>query len=190
MGEKRQYKQTCSATNRQGGPCGRPVVPGLSVCRYHGGSTKASRAAAARRLEAQKAERTAATYGLPVEVDPLSALLQELWRTAGHVAWLGALIADLDDVGAEGRDERGRVVERPSVWIQLYQQERAHLAKVAKDCLTVGIEERRVRLAEDQARAVAEAMRAFAVAVGLDPAEESVRAAMRNSLTAVAAHAA
>jgi hypothetical protein len=27
----------CSATNRRGKRCGRPVVPGLAVCRYHGG---------------------------------------------------------------------------------------------------------------------------------------------------------
>lgn len=151
-----------------------------------------------------------ATYGSPIEVEPLDALLGELWRTAGHVAWLGALIADLEhaptlearvsgdtDGATSGRSglkqyttDKGLMWEKPSVWVDLYQSERTHLARVAKDCLQVGIDERRVRLAEDQAKIIAGAMQAFARAVGLDPGEESVRIAMRHSLTVAAGAAA
>jgi hypothetical protein len=146
-----------------------------------------------------------ATYGTPVEVEPLDALLGELWRTAGHVQWLSELIAELDhegtgqarvsgeDYSSSGRSglkqyttDKGLTWEKPAVWLELYQSERTHLARVAKDCLTVGIEERRVKLAESQGRMIAGMMRSFAVAMGLDPATESVRLAMRQSLTLVA----
>ena len=36
------------------------------------------------------------SFGLPREVDPHEALLEEVHRMAGHVAWLGELVAALE----------------------------------------------------------------------------------------------
>lgn len=147
-----------------------------------------------------------ATYGSPVEVAPLDALLGELWRTAGHVQWLGDLIADLEhsDPHAEpvedgepastsGRSglkqytrDKGLLWEKPSVWVELYQHERTHLARVAKDCLQVGIEERRVKLVEEQGRMVADVIRRIVAGLGLDPGAPEVREVVRRELTVVA----
>lgn len=41
---------TCTATNRQGQPCGRPPIPGGRVCRHHGGASPSVKEAAHRRL--------------------------------------------------------------------------------------------------------------------------------------------
>lgn len=199
-----RHPRKCTGHKSNGDLCERWAVAGGTVCPSHGGRAPQVRAAAQRRQAEAGARRAMATYGTPVEVDPLDALLGELWRTAGHVQWLGELIGELehettararvsgDDHSSSGRSglkqyttDKGLTWEKPAVWVELYQHERAHLARVATDCLKVGIEERRVRLAEDQGRMIAGVMRSFAVAMGLDPATEAVRMAMRQSLTVV-----
>ena len=187
----------CGRKTRSGTPCQAWPVAGTDVCRMHGGSAPQVRAAAERRLERAAAERAAGTYGLPVEVDPLAALLGELYRTAGHVAWLGALVAELEHVegGESGlkqyrKGEGGALWERPSVWVELYQHERAHLAKVARDCLAAGVEERRVKMEEATAELIARAFRGFAVELGHDPADPAVRTAFRRHLAVVRGEAA
>jgi len=154
----------CRAHNRQGNPCGKGPLPGQRVCELHGGKSPQALEAADRRL----AERTAITalenFGLPVAIDPHSALLQELHRTAGAVEWLGAIVADLDlkEIGwgkvreKVGGEDHGNTYEAgKNVWVGLWQGERKHLVDVASACARAGIEERRVRLAEEQGRMLA-----------------------------------
>lgn len=120
--------------------------PGIGRCHSHGGATPTHEASARRIL----AEQAAATYGLPVDVDPAQALLDEVHRTAGHVAWLGALIAGMEErdlvwglseetVMPGGDGEGGGTITKhkagASVWLDLYQRERKHLAAVARDAL-------------------------------------------------------
>ena len=154
----------CAAHNNRGGPCGRPPAKGQHVCLKHGAGTAAAKAAAQVRLQQRAAQKALETFGLPVVIDPHTALLDELHRTAGAVAWLGAIVADLDqdDVtwgrtrDKTGGEDRGTTYEaRPNAWVQLWQTERRHLIDVAKACVNAGIEERRVRLAEDAGRVLA-----------------------------------
>ncbi|MFB4306936.1 hypothetical protein [Actinomadura sp. GTD37] len=115
-----------------------------------------------------RAALAAATYGVPIEVDPGQALLEEVHRTAGHVAWLASVVAELDrdevvwGVAEEvdrpavyGRDGDqiggGLEVKRkatPNAWVLLYQQERQHLARVAKAAIDAGVSERVVQVYE------------------------------------------
>lgn len=190
-------ERVCGAKKKQGaGACQRPAGwgtghPGSGRCKLHGGASPSGTKAARR----EEAERAVVLYGLPREVDPHTALLEELHRTAGHVQWLAAMIGAGELAAAENPTGRRRGVrldqstiagDVPSVWVALYQQERKHLADVAKTCIAVGIEERKVRLLEDQAQAIAELMRGFTVRLGLDPAAPEVREAMRDSLTLIA----
>jgi hypothetical protein len=150
----------------------------------HGGATKRSQAAAARNVAQGVAQAAVATYGLPTEVDPLDALLAELHRTAGHVAWLAQIVAGLQQGQLSQATMSGRV---PSVWVQLYQDERKHLTQVAATCLKAGVEERRVQLVERQGQLVADVIRRIVSALGLDPASDEVRSVVRRELMAVAA---
>jgi hypothetical protein len=141
----------CGAKKKQGeGTCTQPrgwgtTHPGYGQCKLHGGATKNGIAAAQR----EQAERAVVAYGLPIEVDPHTALLEELHRTAGHVAWLNEKVNDLQEDQMTGLvGAMPFPASKPSVWIEMYHQERAHLTLVAKTCIAAGIEERRVKVAE------------------------------------------
>lgn len=50
MGTPDPLAGKCHATNRQGNRCGRPHIPGGTVCRFHGGAAPQVREAAQARL--------------------------------------------------------------------------------------------------------------------------------------------
>jgi hypothetical protein len=162
-------EQRCTSTNKESGErCRNGHGPGGKVCGKHGGNAKQNREAADRRVAEQKARKLVATYGLPLEITPERAILDEVHRTAGHVAWLEQQIhaLNLDDViwgvtrEKNGGEDRGTTWEAvPHAFIKLYQTERAHLAKVSADAIRVGIEERHVKLAEQQGSMVAQAIK-------------------------------
>lgn len=138
---------------------------GANVCRMHGGAAPRARANAAKRVQERKVLAAVATYGLPVDIDPGTALLEEVSRTAGHVRWLHGIVQELDPsaltwgdkqkshvegLGPEGPVDQTTEVQSAGVniWLELYLKERDHLRKVATDALKAGIAERQVQLAE------------------------------------------
>lgn len=159
----------CTAHTRAGKPCGQRPMAGQRVCRMHGGTAPQALAAAQARTQERKAILAVESFGLPREIDPHSALLEELHRTAGAVEWLGAIVADLrrNQVAwgqtrhKTGGEDHGTTLEaKPNAFVLLWQGERKNLVAVAKTCIEVGIEERRVRLAEDAGRQLAGLVRA------------------------------
>ena len=129
--------------------------PGVGRCRMHGGNLPSHSQAAEKEL----ARKAVATFGLPVEIDPHQALMEELWRTNGHVIWLGQVIADLED-----KDKLKQFTDagvQPSVWVSMYEAERAHLVKVSESAVKCGVAERQIQLAEDQGRLMAMVLQAF-----------------------------
>jgi hypothetical protein len=164
--------RTCEAKTRSGGTCGKPAGWGTphktGRCSLHGGNTPTHRKAAQKQIVREAVD----TYGLPRDVDPAAALLEEVHRTAGHVAWLATKVAELqEDDLTWGRIEEAeknatefpgtdtKIGARPNVWLDLYQRERAHLVRVSKTALDAGISERLVRLAEQQGALLAEVIR-------------------------------
>jgi hypothetical protein len=179
----------CGATTKQGGwACKLPPVPGGTRCRFHGGASPRAKAAAQRRLEHAKAQKAVDTYGLPLDIAPEDALLAEVHRTAGHVAWLGQLVSELEQRGLKqyATGEGGALWERPSVWVELYQKERSHLVAVCKAAVSAGVEQRRVDLAERQGELVGELLRVAIEAARLTPEQrERAYGAMRGHLALV-----
>jgi hypothetical protein len=118
-------------------------------------------------------------YGLPVEVDPHTALIEELERTAGHVAWLRLKVDEIAEdttdalvgpVGQSGPSESGghhHPSYEPNVWLKLYNEERKHLVKVAGSCISAGIAERRVKLAEEHGAMLAEIIKGILKELGV-----------------------
>ena len=171
-------------------PCRRPPVPGAGVCRFHGGAARTTREAAARTLATRQLkkeqERAVATLGLPRTVDPGDALLEEVRRTAGHVEWLGNRIAALNEdaltwartmevtKGAtefKGTDTTWEAV--PPVLLTLYLNERKHLLAVCTAALKAGVEERRVRLAEQLGAMLADTVRLILADLEITAAQEA-----------------
>jgi hypothetical protein len=104
-----------------------------------------------------------------VDVEPLQALLDEVHRSAGHVAWLGTAIANLDsdeltwglaeenvqpDIWLEdGQRVLSQISEKykagAAVLIQMYMAERKQLVSVSKEAIAAGASERMVSLYEN-----------------------------------------
>ena len=163
----------CTAHRTNGQPCHAPAMRGQTVCIKHCGGTPQARGAAGRRLAQAKAIQAVVTYGLPVDIEPQDALIEEVARTAGHVRWLAQLVSEIeraDLVWGVTEEQQVRASEFtgvnitkgsvPNVWLDLYQRERTHLVAVCKAAIGAGIAERQVRLAEQQGALIADVIRA------------------------------
>jgi len=195
----------CTATSKQTGKrCGNYPAKGAKTCRFHGSANAVSKHAAAKNLEAIKAEkkleRAAATLGLSRDVSPSEALLEEVRWSAGHVEWLRERVQELEQhqlvwgkSEVKDLDDTTMVTSKAqmSVWVDLYNRERDHLVKVAGAALKAGVEERRVRLAESQGALVADVIRRILNDLGLNQEQEArVAKVVPQHLRAIAGSAA
>lgn len=155
---------------------------GTGRCKLHGGSTRSHVAAGQKAL----AERAVATFGLPREVDPRDALLEEVHRTAGAVAWLHEQVQALqsnevvwgvtEEIEKQAGEFPGVDTKRAAevnVWVKLWQSERDRLVKVCKEAIGAGLEERRVRLAEQQGAMLASVIKAILGDLDLTPEQQA-----------------
>ena len=177
----------CNGTTKTG-RCRKWPIKDAAVCRTHGGSAPQVRAAAEARQRDREAVLATETFGLPVPVDAHTALLEELHRTAGAVQWLSAVVADLerDDLvwgrirevhgvqQDEGQQAKTTKQAGTNAFVRLWQEERRHLVLVAKACVDVGIEERRVQLAEAAGQQLASVIRAVLDRLGLTDEQRSL----------------
>lgn len=175
----------CHAVTRSKRLCKRPAGwgtdhVGTGACKLHGGSMTVHK----KRAQRVEAEAAVQAYGLPRTVDPFTALLEELARTAGHVQWLGVQVAQLEEgnmYGPVGGEVHPKA--EPHVWIRLYQEERSHLSNVAATCIKAGIEERRVRIAEQQGQLIAQVISGVLNELGV--AADVARPVVRKHLALV-----
>lgn len=195
MAEYREQTGKCGAQTRGGSRCGKAAGwgtehVGIGPCKLHGGTTPT----VVKGAQVVMAKQAVETYGLPVATTPQQALEDELARTAGHVAWLGQVVQQLEEaeltgpVGTSGVDAktglRHHAQAEPSVWVRMYQAERKHLADVAATCLRVGLEAKRVELAQQQGQLIAQVLQA--VLTDLKVPLEQARPVVRKHLTAIA----
>lgn len=177
----------CTAKAKStGNRCTRPSVPGGTVCRFHGGAAKQVKAKAEKRVAEQVLRDAVTTYGLRLDVSPTDALLDEVQWTAGHVAYLRAEIQKLDAEalgwGVTKVEDHGATEfpgvnttesAAPPVLLDLYQRERRHLVDVCKAAIVAGIEERRVKIAEQQGALLAGVIQRILAELGLTPEQQS-----------------
>lgn len=143
--------------SKKGGPlCTLPAGyrtdhKGYGKCSFHGGNTPTLRTSAAKYIGGEIIDRMTMAYGYgsPIKITPVEALLQEVRRTGGHVAWLADRIQLWEMTDEDGKLTKP-ITEVQQQWIDLYHQERQNLVKVAKQALDAGVNERKIRLAERQ----------------------------------------
>lgn len=92
----------CGAKKKNLDPCGSSPIRGATRCGTHGGSSPQAKAAAARRIAEQEAqelmEKAITTLGLKgKDIDPATALLEEISWTYAHVQWLRAKVQELTE---------------------------------------------------------------------------------------------
>ncbi len=164
-----QVHEECGAHNKQGTPCGSRRMLGLTVCWRHGGATKASRAkngeAKQQILIAKAYDRVVRTYGQARNVSPAEAILEEVHRTAGIVTYLEQLVGDLNQASLKQYDGEGW--EKQSVWVTMYQNERAHLVKACSEAIRCGVAEKTVALKQQQGALLASVVRGILEDLGV-----------------------
>lgn len=149
----------------------------------HGSATALAKAAGQRRLALADAKQAAEQLGLLIEITPEQALLDEVQRCAGMLAFYQARVEEIADTGVNslvwgltkvkvGGEDGGETFEAArSVWLQLFNEERDRLVKVCAAALRAGIEERRVKLAEQQGILVAAVIRRILTRLNLNEAQ-------------------
>lgn len=152
---------------------------GRGYCDYHDwvavheAETKGARTQLGAALKV--ANERANFFGKQTAVDPHTALLDEISRTASVVKWLNDQMQELRDKGMTDKDimmqKTFQSGFRPSVWMELYQQERDHLVKTCIAAIKAGVAERKVQIAERQGQLIASMMFAFIhdLELGLSP---------------------
>jgi hypothetical protein len=174
----------CGAKKADGTRCGLAAGwntdhVGYGPCAYHMGSTPAGRKTAATEM----AEELQVFYGLPVDTNPVEALLDEVSRTAGHVLWLGQVIAsfDVDLTEIEVDQKTGKTIKKPAGlspeiegWLRQYLSERAHLVRTSKAALDAGVNQRLVDIAEAQAERLADGVEAILNRLGLSSEQRAL----------------
>lgn len=178
--EHQRYE--CVSPCKSGKPChSNRMVAGTEKCRMHLGKK-------AQDVIAEEAARKAVvTYGLPRDISPTDALLEEVRYTAGHVAWLREKVAGLEERdlvwGVTEKVEKHATefsgtdtteAAKPNIWLELYMRERKHLVEVTKAAISVGIEERRVRLAEAQGALLNDMLRRIFARLSLSPEQSAL----------------
>ncbi len=186
---------------------------GIGCCKLHGGCTPSHQAFASRELARRACVQLGVSLDVhPAEalvrevcetagnVEFYRSLVQELPTHPDPDVYIEPHVDD-DGELVEGRWERGDAgvygrtyhvsgiptgEAKPHILVTLYNEERKHLLAATTAALKAGVEARRVRLAEQEASLVAEGFRAFAIALGHDPAEPKVREAFRTQLTLIA----
>lgn len=116
-----------------------------------------------------EAIETAKRYGEEQGINPFVALLAEVRRAAGHVAWLGAKVAQAPSDDA--------LLDEYAPWLRLYHKERAALVKASESAIKLGLAERVVRVEERRAELVARVLLATLAELGMPP-EMAARAPM------------
>ena len=186
MSEPTPENGKCGGKTRTGGKCKNAAGfktshPGRGRCAHHGGNTPTHITADAK---AQAAEAVK-TFGLPRQIDPRDALLEEVYRTAGAVDWLQKQVQALtpaDVIWSQTEQVVRDSGEFPGTdttlsatahaWVKLYQEERRHLLAVVKAAVAAGIEERRVRLAEQQGQLLGDVIKRILADLGLSPEQQ------------------
>lgn len=151
----------CGAHKSNGKKCQLPAGQrtdheGYGKCSFHGGNTPTLRKSAAKYMGGEVIDRMTNSYGLggPVDITPEDALLQEVRRCSGHVAFLQDRLDMFDlQLGSELLEEAKKEL------IEIYRAERQMLVKVAKAAIDAGVAVAKVQLEREKGLKLVEVLR-------------------------------
>lgn len=211
MGQPLAVNQQCGGKTKSGGKCKRPAGAGTGHvgtgrCKNHGGSTPTHELVGAVEL----ARRESAAMGQPLEIEPADALLQCIRIAAGEVQYASGRIADLQpdeivvstrqvkarplSLGKEGEDQATIVEEvttsnvaELNLWIQVRHKAMDRLVAFSSVAIKAGLEERRVKIAEQQGELLAQVIRGVLADLGVADHPEAPNVVRRHLSLAASA---
>lgn len=164
---------------------------GQRVCGKHGGDSETAIAAAARRLERERAEALMMTLGAPIGGDPAEIVLERIAVVNGHVQWLRERVKLLTEEQLTwgktktktGGDDAGITEEaKPHIWHQMYAEWSARLERLCLDALRYGIKQREIEIAKQHSDRFLAALDEIVRLLGHDPAAPETANTMRSVL--------
>ncbi len=172
----------CGARTGAGGHCLSRPMRGQIRCYKHGGASPQARASAdVRYLEQQVRRLVPATVG-PME-DPIRALLTVAAEAEAFKDALRSLVGDLN-AKIRYRTDGG---EQLRAEVVVYERALDRVGRMCVDIAKLNLDERLVRIAEDQAARVLKAMDGALAEAGLDvDMQAEVKRATARHLRAVA----
>jgi hypothetical protein len=142
----------CTARSSQTGErCKKAAVLGGTVCENHGGAAPQVRAAAERRLAERAALRRLDQVGVRPIQNPLTALAELAEEAVALKSVLAQRVAALSEFRYEGRSG----TEQLRAEVALYERAMDRAARLLRDWVQLGFDERLVRLSEEQGRQLA-----------------------------------
>lgn len=176
--------------------------PGFGYCKFHGGNTPAGKKAGARAMGRAIIQERMRTFGdkddpALATVTPEQALLEEVRRSVALVRWLEEKISAWEFVDLESLTDADQAAVAnikglglPALtaetfkgtpyatdvhsWLTLYREERDHMIRVSKLTIDAGIQERQVRLAEQQGLLLSSVIRSILAALNLSPEQHEL----------------
>jgi hypothetical protein len=137
----------------------------------------------------QEASERAVVMGMPIDIDPLDALLQVIRITAGEVEYCtnqvwslepdAAIVRDVEETMREAHGHHAESYEERKqsstmslhVWIKARQDAMDRLARYCKMAIDCGIAERQVQLAENLGSSIGRLISAVLGDMALTPAQ-------------------
>lgn len=172
--------RSCGAKKRSGKLCTQPAGfgtdhPGTGQCRYHGGATVVGNRIAARE-EVEQVSKVLRLSGLR-RMNPADALMEELSRAAGAVAYFDERVAQADLTSP-----------MDILLVEMWNEQRKMYLQTAALAARAGIDERAIRIQEQSAQALVAALLAVLAKMDLAPEQIAVaKVEMATQLRALSA---
>lgn len=184
-GQEINGKLICGAKKKTSDPCGSSPVPGGTRCGRHGGNSPKAKAAATQRMAEQEAREILGHIDptAPRE-NPAEMLLNLIHGKSAEISWLRrkvkaqtdeALVYGLTErqegIGPQGPVDMTTHKVEQNIWWKLLREAENQLASWTSMALRAGVEERRVRIAEQQGNLIAQAIQTILDGLQLTPTQ-------------------
>jgi hypothetical protein len=159
--------------------CTNRPIAGTNVCRFHGGKSPQARRLATVRDGYIRATAVVRKLNLDTAVkkDPREVLLEQVYTAAAMSQAMRAEMGDVDLDALMDPDDDGHAEAQMKHKLFAEWQEKS--AKTAKMALDIGIDEQMVKLAEMQAKVMANALKSVLMASVLSLTPEQQRTAQK-----------
>lgn len=157
-----ERRQCAAKSKRSGKRCEAYPMQGTTVCRMHGGQAKQVKAAAVRRLAAERVSEDVKNALAFESLDPVTDPLEALARLADEALVMKeALAARVNGLDSIRYSSHGSGTEQLRAEVALYERALDRSARFLDLLVKSGFEERRVQITREHALQFAHAQRAI-----------------------------